>query len=205
MNPARRRADRFSYVFEKSDHVVVRSLFDFQDLRNRKSRPFSNFCSVLLWDLAQVCHRLAGEHLNLQPDLEFACVRPDSAHVWPGVTVDHCITIKATDLREKCFVLFNAALYTSKMTSAVAHGAKTSSTLKTAHYGATSRASLFFRSSSEAAAGQKNRSSDQILERLVKMPIRTGRRLADLCAQEASVVVQSHLAAGKKIGDRCHR
>src|SRR5206468_3074590 len=53
---------------------------------------------------------------------------------------------------------------------------------------------------------QKNRSSDQILERLVKMPIRTGRRrLADLCAQEASVVVQSHLAAGKKIGDRCHR
>jgi len=90
------------------------------------------------------------------------------------------------------------------MSSAVAHGAKTSSTLRTAHYSTTSRASLFFRSSSEAAAGQKNRSSDQILERLVKMPIRTGR-LADPCAQEASIIVQPHLAAGKKISDRCHR
>jgi hypothetical protein len=36
------------------------------------------------------------------------------------------------------------------------------------------------------------------------MPIRTGR-LADPCAPEASVIVQSHLAAGKKISDRCHR
>ncbi len=36
------------------------------------------------------------------------------------------------------------------------------------------------------------------------MPIRTGR-LADPCAPEASIIVQPHLAAGKKISDRCHR
>ena len=36
------------------------------------------------------------------------------------------------------------------------------------------------------------------------MPIRTGR-LADPGAQEASIIVQPHLAAGKKISDRCHR
>ena len=36
------------------------------------------------------------------------------------------------------------------------------------------------------------------------MPIRTGC-LADPCAPEASIIVQPHLTAGKKISDRCHR
>src|SRR6267143_2226750 len=104
MDPARCRADRFSNVLEKSNDVMVRSLFNFEDLRNRKSRSLANLGSVLLWDLAKIRHRLAGEHLNIQPDLELALIRPDFAHLWPGITVDHCIKIKATDLCEKCFV-----------------------------------------------------------------------------------------------------
>src|SRR5437764_120025 len=104
MDPARRRAYRLSNVFEKRDDVVVSSLFDFQNLRNRKSRSLPNFGSVVLWNLAKVRHRLTREYFNLQPDLELALVRPDLAHLWPGITVDHCIKIKATALREKCFV-----------------------------------------------------------------------------------------------------
>src|SRR6266699_6643083 len=103
MDPAGCWTHRFSNIFEKSDNVMVRSLFDFQDLRNRKPRPLPNFGSVLLWNLAELRHRLAGEHFNLQPDLELALIRPDLAHLWPGITVDHCSKIKATDLREKCF------------------------------------------------------------------------------------------------------
>src|SRR6266487_2037594 len=104
MDPARCWPDRFSNVFEKSDDIVIRSLFNFQDLRNRESRPLPNLGSVLLWDLAKIRHRLAGEHLNIQPDLKLALIRPDFAHLWPGITINHCVKIKATDVREKCFV-----------------------------------------------------------------------------------------------------
>src|SRR5436190_9400049 len=70
MNPARRRPDRFGYIFEKSDNVVVSSLFDFEDLRNREPRPFSNLGGVLFRNLAKFRHCLAREHLNFQPDFE---------------------------------------------------------------------------------------------------------------------------------------
>src|SRR5213593_1726424 len=104
MNPARCRADRFSHVLKKSDDVVVRSPFDFQDSGNRKSRSLPNFPSVFFWDLAQLGHLLAGEHFDLQPNLELAFVRPDFAHLWPGITVDHSGNIKASGLSEKAFV-----------------------------------------------------------------------------------------------------
>src|SRR5438876_12358646 len=104
MDPARCWPHRFSNVFEKSDDVVICSLLDLQDSGNGEPRALSNFRSVLLWNLAKLRHRLAGEHFNLQPNLELALVRPDFAHLWPRITVDHCIKIKAVDLREKCFV-----------------------------------------------------------------------------------------------------
>src|SRR4029077_6881028 len=103
MDPARCWPDRFGDVFDKSDDVVVRSLFNFENLRNRKSRSLPNFSSVLFRDLAQLRHRLAGAHFDLHPDLALPRIRPDLAHLWPGITVDHCTKIKATDLREKCF------------------------------------------------------------------------------------------------------
>src|SRR6516165_8071405 len=109
MNPARRRANRFSHVLKKSDDVMVRSPFDFQDFRNRKSRSLPDFRSVFFWDLAQLGHRLAGEHFDLQPNLELASVRPDFAHLWPGITVNHANKIKATRMRGKPFCFSNGA------------------------------------------------------------------------------------------------
>src|SRR5438128_25764 len=104
MDPARRRADGLSHVLQKSDDVVVRSLFDLQDFRNRKTSSLTNFRGVLLRDLAQLRHRLAGEHFDLKPNLELAFVRPDFAHLWPGITIDHSGNIKASGLSEKAFV-----------------------------------------------------------------------------------------------------
>src|SRR6266496_2730410 len=102
---------------------MVRSVFDFQDLRNRKSRPFPNFGSVVLWNLAKVRHCLTSEYFNLQPDLELTLVGPDVAHLWPGITVDHCGKIKATDLCEKCFV--HALAVACAVLSAVAFSVRT--------------------------------------------------------------------------------
>src|SRR2546423_14725883 len=105
MDPTRRWSHRFSNIFEKSDNVMVCPLFDFQDSRDRKSRAFPNFGSVLLWNLPELRHRLTGEHLDFEPDLELTVIRPDLAHLRPGITIDHRRNIKGTDLREKCFLL----------------------------------------------------------------------------------------------------
>jgi len=40
--------------------------------------------------------------------MKLALVRPDFAHLWPGITIDHSRNIKAACLREKRFV-FNGA------------------------------------------------------------------------------------------------
>jgi hypothetical protein len=54
--------------------------------------------------LAEFRHRLAGENLDIQPNLKLALVRPDFAHLWPGITINHSGNIKAAWLREKRFV-----------------------------------------------------------------------------------------------------
>jgi hypothetical protein len=58
--------------------------------------------------LAEFRHRLAGENLNIQPNLKLALVRPDFAHLWPGITIDHPRNIKAARVREKRFVFSSA-------------------------------------------------------------------------------------------------
>src|SRR4029453_14551251 len=103
MNPARRSPDRFGYIFEKSDNVVIGSLFDFEDLRNREPRPSSNLSSILFRNSAKLCHCLAGELFNFPPDLNLSLVRPDFAHFRSGITVDHAGNIKATAVSEKRF------------------------------------------------------------------------------------------------------
>src|SRR4030095_7284903 len=103
MNPSRSRSDRFGYIFEKSDYVVIGSLFDFEDLLDRESRSLSNLSSVLFRNLAKLCHRFASEHFNFQPDFKLALVRPDFAHLRPGITVDHSGNIKATAMSGKRF------------------------------------------------------------------------------------------------------
>src|SRR5438552_17037354 len=104
MNPARRRSYGSGNVFEKSDNIVICSLFDLGNFWNRETRSLANFRRVLLWDLAQLRHRLAGEDFNLQPNLKLPLVRPDLVHFWPGITIDHSPKIKASGEREKRFV-----------------------------------------------------------------------------------------------------
>src|ERR1700745_87608 len=107
MNPPRRRSDRFGYIFEKSDDVVVSSLFHFEDLGDRKTRSLPYLRGILFWDLAKLGHCLTGEHFNFQPDLELALIRPDSAHLRSRITVDHAANITASRRRGKRFVLIS--------------------------------------------------------------------------------------------------
>jgi hypothetical protein len=55
--------------------------------------------------LAELCHRLAGENFNIQPNLKLSLVRPDFAYLWPGISIDHQRNIKAARAGEKRFVL----------------------------------------------------------------------------------------------------
>ena len=89
MYPARCRTHRSSDIFEECYDIVIGALFDLEDLRNRKARPLSDFNRVSFRNLAELCHRLAGEQLDLKPDLEFALVRPNVAHPRARVTIDH--------------------------------------------------------------------------------------------------------------------
>src|SRR5881275_916153 len=104
MDPARRWSDRFSNILEKGDDVVICPLLDLRDLRNGEPRALPNFRCVPLRNLAKLSHCFAGEHFNLKPNFKLAFVRPDPAHLWPGVTIDHFRKIKASAEREKRFV-----------------------------------------------------------------------------------------------------
>src|SRR5947207_2397123 len=104
MNPARCWSDRSGNVFEKSDNIVICSLFNLGNFANGETRSLANFHRILLWDLAELCHRLAGEDFNLQPNLKLSLVRPDLAHLRSGITIDHSRNIKAACLREKRFI-----------------------------------------------------------------------------------------------------
>src|SRR5262245_26649874 len=82
---------------------MVGSLFDLEDLRDGEFRPLSNLSSVLFRNLAELRHCLAGEHFNFQPDLKLSLVRPDFAHLRPGITIDHARNIEGTVESEKRF------------------------------------------------------------------------------------------------------
>ena len=68
---------------------MIRALLDLEDLRDRKARLLSNFGCVFFRDLAEIGHCLASEQLDLEPNLEFALVRPHVAHLRPRITIDH--------------------------------------------------------------------------------------------------------------------
>src|SRR6266850_4017330 len=89
MDPTRGRPDRGRHIFEKCYDIVIRPLLDFQNLRHRETRALANLSSVLLGNLSQFGHGLTGQGLNFEPDLEFALVRPDSAHLRARITINH--------------------------------------------------------------------------------------------------------------------
>src|SRR5206468_3188596 len=81
--------------------------------RNGKPCAFPNLRSVLFRNLAKLCHRFAGEDFNFQPDLKFSLIRPDPAHLRPGITVDHARNIRRLDSWKSVFVLGCADLRVS--------------------------------------------------------------------------------------------
>ena len=95
MNQARGRSDIRRHIFEKSDDVVVRTLFNFGNLIDLELPFFANNRGLFFRNQPQPCHRFARDGFNFEPDLEFARVRPDSAHLRPGITVNHPGNIKA--------------------------------------------------------------------------------------------------------------
>src|SRR4051794_28917536 len=95
MHPARGRADGRRDILQKRDHIVIGSLLDLRDLRNRKPRAFPDFLRIGSRNLSQGRHRLAGQRLDLEPDFEFPLFRPQLAHLRAGVTLDHASKIKA--------------------------------------------------------------------------------------------------------------
>src|SRR5437879_4408977 len=95
MNPARRRADVRCNIFEKGDDVVVRALLNLGDLGDVELPFFTNGHGIFPWNQAQPRHLFASDGFNVEPDLEFARVRPDSAHFRPGITINHRGNIKA--------------------------------------------------------------------------------------------------------------
>src|SRR3977135_3518805 len=104
MDPARRRSDLLRESFKESDDVVIGPFLDLQNFRDRKARALSDFCGIALGNLAELGHGFTGQHLDLEPDLKFALVRPDLAHFWSGITVDHCAKIKSLLRSRKCFI-----------------------------------------------------------------------------------------------------
>src|ERR1700730_3534076 len=104
MDPTRRWSNRLRDIFDEGDDVVIGPFFNFQDFRDREACSLSNFGGVGFWNLTQFGHGLTGQYLDLEPDLKFALVRPDPAHFWSGITVDHCAKIKSLLTSRKCFV-----------------------------------------------------------------------------------------------------
>ena len=95
MDPARGRANVGGDVFEKSDDVVVRPLFNFGDLVDLELPFLPNDGGVFFGNQTQPRHRFAGDGFDFEPDLKFAFIRPDGAHLRSGITVNHPGNIKA--------------------------------------------------------------------------------------------------------------
>jgi hypothetical protein len=149
--------------------------------------------------------------------LKLALVRPDFAHLWPGITIDHPRNIKAARAREKRFVSLTRF-------SAISVTAQNYPSLKQNPEIAESRLQ---RSSSpddsdpwddvpswyEMAPSAPKR--DSALTRDVSEigrqngaglpPKALASRLTNADAQEASVILQTHPAAGEKVCDGCDR
>ena len=93
VHPARSGTDGGSHIFKECDDIVVGAFFDLEDFSDGKLRLFADGLGVGRRDLSETGHRLASEGLDFEPDFVFALVGPKSAHLRPGVTVDHRKTL----------------------------------------------------------------------------------------------------------------
>ena len=89
VHPTGGGTDRGGDIFEEGNDVVVGALFDLEDLGEGKFGFFADGLGVSGRDLSQPGHGLTGEGFDLEPDLVFALVGPEGAHLRPGITVNH--------------------------------------------------------------------------------------------------------------------
>src|SRR6516165_1356911 len=103
VNPPRGRANVGGDVLKECYDVMIRALFDLENLGNRKFTPRANGLSISLGHQAEFGHRLAGEGLNLQPNREFAFLRPNSPHLRARVPWDHPEMLEGTKGLKRSF------------------------------------------------------------------------------------------------------
>ena len=103
VDPARRRAHIRCDIFEKRDYIVISPLLNLVDLIDLEFSFLANDGGVFLRNQTKPRHRVTGDGFNLEPDFEFALVRPDSTHFRPGITGDHQCTIRVPLKPEKRF------------------------------------------------------------------------------------------------------
>ena len=89
MNPAGRFAYMGGDLFEKRDDIVVGPLLDFTDFGNPEGALFPDGYGILLGNNAKFGHSLTGEGFDFEPDFEFPLLRPNGAHLWQAVAVNH--------------------------------------------------------------------------------------------------------------------
>ncbi len=98
MDVARLRPDNFGEMRQKRDDIVLDLALDRVDAGSVKRRLlsfFPNYFSSRFRDQPKLCHGVGGVSLDLEPDAEAGCRRPDGGHVRPGVARDHAASPRA--------------------------------------------------------------------------------------------------------------
>ena len=93
MNPARLGTHWRRDVLEKGDHVVIGALLDFADALDVEGRFPTNHRGIFLGNCPELGHRLAGEDLDFEPDLQLALLAPERAHLRQGIAFDHRVSV----------------------------------------------------------------------------------------------------------------
>jgi len=89
MNPARCRSDRFSDIFQKRDDVVISFAFRCRGSSEWKTAPASESPQRPLSESGKALPSPHRRALQFPARFQTSLVRPDFAHLCPGITVDH--------------------------------------------------------------------------------------------------------------------
>ena len=78
-------------VGQEGDHVMLGDGLDLVDAGDVELHVLGlpDSLGIRLRDHAELCHRIAGMGLDLEPDAELGLWAPDGDHVGTGITRDH--------------------------------------------------------------------------------------------------------------------
>lgn len=95
-------ADMLGDVREERDDVVVRDRLDLVDAVDLERGLGADVLRGFLRDFPELCHRIAGGHLDVQDLLPFVLDGPEVAHLGPGVTFNHVFRFLLAKSRGEC-------------------------------------------------------------------------------------------------------